>query len=60
LEIAQGFFILGTSEGAGSAASLPGFGGTPNNSFFCFLSVAAGGAWENEKALEIAQEAGSL
>jgi hypothetical protein len=46
----QGFFILGTSEGAGSAASLPGCGVPPKNSFSCFLSVAAG-ALENEKAL---------
>jgi hypothetical protein len=47
----QSYFIVGTSEGAGSAASLPGFGVSPKNSFSFFLPAAAGGELENEIAL---------
>jgi hypothetical protein len=47
----QGYLILGTSEDAGSAASLPGFGVSPKNSSSFFLPAAAGGKLENEIAL---------
>jgi hypothetical protein len=50
MQRAYTLLIFGTSEGAGSAASLLGCGVSSKNSFSCFLSVA--GALEHEKALE--------
>jgi hypothetical protein len=47
----QGYFLLGPSEGAGSAASLPGRAGrqtpgVPEKSLLLLLPAAAGGKLE--------------
>src|SRR4051812_32458808 len=44
IEVSQGYFMLGTSEGAGGVASLPECGVPPKNSFPFFCPPPSGPA----------------